>query len=444
MAEAVGVAGLRCWRSDPARGSAASVARLAELVAEVEAGRLANRKSGRRKELYAVALAGDGASDHLLKVNRYEGLDAWLRRLRGSKARREVERAREVERRGIPTPLPVAWGERVQGGRLRACYLLVPLLQGALDLEVLERDARVSPVGRRAAARAFGALARRVHDAGIFQDDFAPNNFLGRRDAPSELWMIDFERARLRRGPVPEPERLHMLAKLERRLPGARLTERVSFLQAYAGGDRAGLRARWRALAELAPRMARRDLARLRRTAAGEGRRYRRLREAGVVGWARRDAPLAALLEGSQQSDLAWRIARRGMRPAQARELWALANLIWMRGLAPQPLACLVRAEATELFLARSPRASGLTELAAPEHARGALARLLGRLLALGSLAGTPAPWQLAVELAPGGAATALLLAPDLLRVGGAAPASERLARARTLTGEILERCGPS
>ena len=444
MAEPIEVAGIRFWRCAEASVPPIDVGRLAELVADLEAGRLANRKSGRRKELYAVALGEGGAPDHLLKVNRYTGLDAWLHRLRGSKARREVVRAREVARRGIPTPLPVAWGERWAGGRLRTCFLLVPLLRDAADLEVLERDASLTARERRALARAFGALSRRAHDAGIFQDDFAPNNFLARRGAPPELWMIDFERVRLRRSSVSERARLHMLGKLERRLPGARAAERVDFLTAYEAGDRGLLRARWHALAEQAPRLARRDLARLARTTASGGRRYAPLRAEGVEGWARRDAPLAALLATDGGGTCAWRISRPGLRSARGRELWAVANLLWLRGLAPRPLACLVRGDGAELCLSRAPEETLLGDLAAPERVRAALATLVGRLLALGSLEAVPTPSE--IVLAPGarGSATALLMTPDRLRVGAAAPPQERLALARRVTREILERCAPS
>ncbi len=443
MAGPVEVAGIRFWRCADAGAAPIGPLRLAALVADLDAGRLANRKSGRRKELYAVALGDGGAPDHLLKVNRYTGLDAWLHRLRGSKARREALRAREVARRGIPTPLPVAWGERSAGGRLRACFLLVPLLHGVTDLEGLERDPEPTTRERRGLARAFGALARRAHDAGVFQDDFAPNNFLARRGAPPELWMIDFERVRLRRRSVSERERLHMLGKLERRLPGAGAAERVEFLRAYEAGDRGRLRARWRALAEQAPRLAGRDLARAARTTTTEGRRFVPVRGAGVGGWARRDAPLAALLAPDGGGACAWRIPRPGLRRAGARELWAVANLLWLRGFAPRPLACFVRGAGAELYLARVPGATPLGDLAAPGRARAALGTLLGRLLALGALE-APAPSEILVATGVRGAATALLAAPDRLRVGSAAPPQQRLSLARDLTREILERCARS
>jgi hypothetical protein len=437
MAGPLEVAGIRFWRCAEAGPPALGAERLSALVADLEAGRLANRKSGRRKELYAVVLGPGGEPDHLLKVNRYAGLDAWLRRWRGSKARREVARAREVARRGLPTPLPVAWGERSAGGRLRACFLLVPLLGDAADLEALERDASLGPRERRALARAFGALARRVHDAGVYQDDFAPNNFLARRAAAPELWMIDFERVRLRHGAVSERERLHMLGKLERRLPGAAAAERVEFLRAYEAGDRAALRARWHALAERAPRLARRDLARAARTSTREGRRFGIVRADGVTGWARRDAPLAALLAGDAGGACVWRLARPARR---ARELWAASNLLWLRGFGPRPLACLVRAGRAELCLARAPGETLLTTFADPERARAALATLVGRLLALGSLE-APEPSEIVVAPGAGGRVTALLAAPDRLRVGAAAPPRERLALARRLTRDLCERC---
>ena len=51
----------------------------------------------------------------------------------------------------------------------------------SLDLRRLWLEESSPPRERHALVTAFGALSRQVHDAGVFQDDFAPNNFLVRR-----------------------------------------------------------------------------------------------------------------------------------------------------------------------------------------------------------------------------------------------------------------------
>ena len=115
---------------------------------------------------------------------------------------------------------------------------------------------------RHALVTAFGALSRQVHDAGVFQDDFAPNNFLVRRGVAPQLFMIDFERARLRTG-NDEAARCFMLAKIDRVLAGAPVGDRMRFLYAYAlvtapRSDAGGMVSE-----EFAEALARRDFARI-------------------------------------------------------------------------------------------------------------------------------------------------------------------------------------
>jgi hypothetical protein len=408
---------------------------LARLVRDVEGGRLRNQKSGRRKELYAVELEERGA--HLLKVNRYPGASGWWRRVRGSKARREQQIAREIARRGLPVPLPIAWGERARG-RLEACYLLVPRLAEVTDLSALESDRTLSPSSRRALAAAFGALSRRVHDAGLQQDDFAPNNFLVRFTPQPELFVIDFERARLRRTPVRHQHRLSALARLDRRLPGVSNLERWRFLVAYAGGSEAARRW-WQELAAVAPRVAGRDLARLRRTTTREGRRVRRVRAGAISGWARREAQLDGLLEAGERGHSgAWRRYYPYDSPRSGRDLWAVAHLLWLRGLGPRPLALLRDTHGTVLWLERQDGARDLDEAREADGVGVAATRLLGRLLALGSLDPGLERRDLGVIGSDAAHLRAVLLAPERLGIGRAPARVDRLREARRLAHRLI------
>lgn len=409
--------------------------RLARVVRDVDRGALQNLKSGRRKELYAVELGERGA--HLLKVNRYPGASGWWRRLRGSKARREQRIAREIAGRGLPVPLPVAWGERVRG-RLEACYLLVPRLADVVDLSVLESDHALSHATRRILASAFGALSRRVHDAGLEQEDFAPNNFLVRLTPLPELFVIDFERARLWSGPVAQEQRLRALARLDRRLPGVSNPERWRFLVAYAG-DTATARVLWRDLASLAPRVARSDLARLRRTTTREGRRVRRVRAGTTSGWARREAPLEALLDaGDKRLAGAWQRLYAENHGRLGQELWAAAHLLWLRGLGARPLALLGDPRGCALWLEREQGARQLEAARADPGVGPATTRLLGRLLALGSLDPGLEPGEIGVIGSDAAQLRAVLLAPERLRIGHAAPPAQRLREARRLARSLI------
>jgi hypothetical protein len=407
---------------------------LARLMRDLDRGRLENQKSGRRKELYAVELEKRG--EHLLKVNRYPGASGWWRRLRGSKARREQRIAREVARRGLPAPVPSAWGER---GRLRldSCYLLVPRLEDVVDLAVLESDRTLPPASRRNLASAFGALSRRVHEAGLQQDDFAPNNFLVRLAPVPELFVIDFERARLRRGPVPHERRLDALVRLDRRLPGVSNAERWRFLVAYAGDTQAA-RSWWIELATIAPRVAARDLARMRRTTTGEGRRIRRVRRGELAGWARHEADLDALLRAGAKDHSAWRRAYPSRSRGQGRDLWAAAHLLWLRGLGARPLALLHDVSGATLWLERAEAARGLHEARGNEPLQSAIVHLLGRLLGLGSLDPALGPEDIGVIGSSAAGLRAVLLAPERLRIGDALAPAHRLREATRIARSIV------
>ena len=278
-----------CWRLGRGADPEATSRLLQTALEALHSGAARNLKTGRRKQLYPLDLRGGGIPDHLLKVNDYEPAVGIRRMLRASKAE-------EVAERGIPTVVPLAAGEKRSGGRLRTCYLLIPVLEGVLDLRQLWLGEKLAPRERRALVTGFGALTRQIHDAGVFQDDFAPNNFLVRRGLRPELFMIDFERARFRTG-NDETARRFMLAKIDRELAGAPVGDRMRFLWAYCDGDRAATRQWWHRVEDFAPKLARRDFARMTRKATRPGRRFRRLAHGGWQGYAQVGADDARLLE---------------------------------------------------------------------------------------------------------------------------------------------------
>ena len=409
------VGGVRWWLG-PGRAAGEAGPVLARALEALAGGGARNLRTGRRKELYALALGAPGEPDHLLKVSRYRG------RLRGSKARHELRTARALAGRGVATPVPLAAGERRRAGLLRACYLLVPLLPGAVDLAAHWRRGVLAPAERRALARGFGALARRLHDAGLRQDDFAPNNFLVRPGDPPALLAIDFERARLGRRPASRRARVAMLAKLERRVGvAASASDRLRFLRAYAG-DAGAARLWWSRLAAAAPGRARRDLEHWLRTATRDGRRFVRVAHGRWQGFARREADLAVLAgeaerllagargPGVHEAPGAWCVVHGARGRRAAARLWARAQLLFDgRGLAPRPLALLADPRATLLFLERDPAARS----AAPGSWEGPAARCLrARLAAIGELDPNLPAEALAFVPGPGGRPRALLLDP--------------------------------
>lgn len=423
--------GVAWWLADAAPGSA--LERAARALAALRAGKLENRRTGRRKELYALrldSLPGSedaGAPDHLLKVSRYRGGAAWRKRLRGSKARRELALAEAVSRRGIPTPVPLAAGEE-RGARLRSCYLLVPFLEGATDLLALWRERALPPAERRELVVAFARLVRAMHDAGVLQEDLAPNNFLARRASRLELFAIDFERTRLRAG-LSERERVALLAKLERFFATAPDTDRWRFLRAYGGATARRLAHH---LEERAPRRAHADAARLGRTALRAGRRFTPAVHGAWRGFERRDADpavIAAALEARQAPLLdlpnAWLVGWSGVAPRELRRRWLVANLLHLRGgLAPLPLGCWSDGRDARLLLA-APEGGRTSR----EPERGTRIRVLLRRTARLAELAAPEPGDPRVALVPDPDAglRAVWLDPTPVHVTGRASARERL-----------------
>jgi len=375
--------------------------RLERAVTLAEGGHVANEKSGRRKELYRLRLDTEDRQappDYLLKVNRYPWRDGWRRRWAGSKARRELDRAKRVAALGIPTPVPCAAGERIEGGRLSACYLLVPVVAGARDLRQawaagIEREERADVAVR------FGAFVRAVHEAGIDQDDLAPNNFLVTPNG--QLLMIDFERASLG-GSVAPAARHRALAKLDRELSGAGLGDRARFLRAYAGEGSGAWKRLWRVLERETGALAARDARRLVRVTSRPGRRFRRVRCGDWEGSRRAEVDptvlggaIDALLQSPareagagvvyRESDDWWAL-ERPLSERAAREGLAAAELLSRRGgLGPRPLAQVSRSTRTLTLFG-----GALPPLASEsEDARAllpSLTVLLDRILALGRL----------------------------------------------------------
>jgi hypothetical protein len=426
------VEGVR-WRLRPGADAAVWGARLGAALRRIGRGEVANLKSGRRKRMYALGHDDASGAEHLLKVNRYPVARGLIRLAGRSKARRELDLACRLEARGLPVVVPIAAGERRRAGRLIECYLLVPRLEGATDLLRLAGAPDLEPAERHALARALGDLTRRAHAAGFQQDDLAPNNVLVRRGCVPELRWIDFERARLRRR-ISARRRCWMIAKLDRALPGLPASEKLRFLHAYAGEDALAARAWWRRLRDVAPRLAARDAARMGRTSTSPGRRFRPLDASEGRGFARRDVS-PETLAGAGDSEGVW-CTRAGQTGRRARRrTWARANLLHARGLAPRPLALLVRRDATVLLAERpGARQRPLGAVCSPAE-RAAVERLLAQLSVLGELQPSLTGAAIALE-GPGDAPRAQLVDPEGFRFSGrSGGAASRVVARRVLAG---------
>jgi hypothetical protein len=388
------VAGVRWWL-----GSSADPTALAPLLGralqQLDGAR--DLRSGRRKRLFRLALEPGAEPDHLLKRCGYPPSRGWLRHARGSKARRELAIAEALAQRGVPVVVPLAAGERRRAGRLVECFLLAPLLEGAVDLRRRWGDPALTPRERRRLAVSLGEIVRRAHAAGLYQDDLAPNNVLVSGGSAAGLWLVDFERARLCRR-VGTRARRRMLAKLARAAAALPAAQRLRFLRAYAG-DAGEARRWWERLRDEAPRLARRDDTRMRRVATRDGRRFQRIEHGRWRGFARRGAdpgpalarppaipPPAAGAARVEVEGEVWRVVYRRLSARRVRRLWARANTLAARGLAPVPLAVLTGRQHTLLIVEPGAGARLLGALPCGAAERRATGRLLAELAGLGEL----------------------------------------------------------
>ncbi len=387
-------------------------------------------KRERHKSMYVLALAGV-APDFLLKIERHAHASR-ARRLLVAPAENQLRVAERLAAHGIPTPVPVAAGAYRRAGFLEASLLLVPIVRGSVDVAAFWRDDSRLPSERRAAARALGALARTMHEAGVDQDDFAPNNFLWRSSTSPHVLAIDFERVRLRRS-LPRPARMRQLAKLDRHAIGTHASDRLRLLRAYTGGDRQAARAWWHAVAIEHGALAERDFRHLLRTGTRASRRFVPVSEHGWRGWARRDACLASVLRAAATTAPAK--ARHRVRPLgdlaarAAAHAWAAALTLAQRGCGPEPLALLHR-NGLALLVSETMASSRPLADADPAVARGALVGLLSRLLVFGFEPDALGAED--IEVVPGrrGGWRAVALDPRGFRAGRSAQGSPAHARA--------------
>ncbi len=273
-----------------------------------------------RKRFYRLA-APDGAAALFVKVfGAPGGAPGWLAVLRGSHARREAAVAAAIAERGFPAAVPIAFGERWQGLRLRDSFSVVAELP-ARDLRSVLLDRALTGARRQRALERFGELQRRLHDAGIDQDDTSPNNFL--IDADGAFTLIDFERCHV--GRALGARRWRLLAKLQRHRLGVSRTDRLRFLRGYLGpgADAAARRDAWILIRTELRGVRRHDARRAARAAFKEGRQLMRS-GASWIARGRESLPVARFALGAREARKIWvlghqleRLGLPALRPAR-------------------------------------------------------------------------------------------------------------------------------
>ncbi len=195
-------------------------------------------KKGRRKVFASLGTTTNGEEIYV-KAFRLSSLSLKLKHLfLRSKALRELMIGLTALERGVPVIVPLAAGEKRRMGLIVECYTLLKKIDSAVTLrDYLYREG-VPQHQRSRVIEALGRLARKSHEGGILQTDFALNNFLLKdpNDPSPTVYIIDFERTYVYNY-IPEKMRNWTLAKLNRIGPDFSITDKLRFLKAYSTGN---------------------------------------------------------------------------------------------------------------------------------------------------------------------------------------------------------------
>ena len=132
--------------------------------------------------------------------------------------------------KGLPVPAPVAAGYR-RGGCSYVAELITERLVGAASLTEMLRAGRMN----EARWAAIGRCLRRFHDAGVQHADLTANNIMLRGN--DEVWVLDFDRGRLREPGAWRGRVLDRLARSLAKLMADRIEWRRGFALLSAAHD---------------------------------------------------------------------------------------------------------------------------------------------------------------------------------------------------------------
>jgi tRNA A-37 threonylcarbamoyl transferase component Bud32 len=153
-------------------------------------------KDGPHRAVYRVRLPG---LDCHVKHYRLLGLRSRVRQmLRPVKARREYDISAELSSRGVPTPVPLAWGVEAAGRGPAASWLITETVADAVPLVTFLETQRLQPGIRQKLAIAVGSFLAGLHASGVLHHDLHPGNLLVRfEDGRPLLWLIDLHAVRI-------------------------------------------------------------------------------------------------------------------------------------------------------------------------------------------------------------------------------------------------------
>lgn len=180
----------------------------------------------------------DGATVFIKRVDEGAWFKGWVRRLRGSRARRVIRGAAILQAAGFARPEPLAAAEARSMGAVRASYVISEPLDGARVMSQVVLAGGRHRFHHRCAV--LGTVAReigRLHDAGVYTLDLQETNLMVTGDDGPEwkIHFVDLEDFRRTRA-VSMRRRMLNLVHLDRTI-GRFLprTQRLRFLYNYLG-----------------------------------------------------------------------------------------------------------------------------------------------------------------------------------------------------------------
>ncbi len=202
-------------------------------------------------------IAGDAAGIFFKRYNYQSALYALKYLVRASRGKRTWKAAHALLARGVPTPEPVAYGEKRRGRMLRESFFVTRAIAHAIPLSALLAEAGPGAregytFDRAAFIRRAALLVRMMHERGIWHRDLKAGNILVEPipGGGMQLYLTDLDGIRVK-DTVRRAERIRDLARLNRSLiasPALSVRDRHRFLQCYLGAGRRGdatLRAYW-------------------------------------------------------------------------------------------------------------------------------------------------------------------------------------------------------
>lgn len=163
--------------------------------------------------------------------------------LRHSRAFHEFQMALSISEKGILTPEPLAVAEYMSHGRVSSSLLITQFIADAYELKKYfinpQCETRLSHQGseRRKVIETFGTLTAKIFNSGIYQDDYALNNFIVKQDEGGvKIYFIDFERVAIKKR-LYQQEKTKLLAKLNRVGGEVTVKDRLRFLTSYLRED---------------------------------------------------------------------------------------------------------------------------------------------------------------------------------------------------------------